>query len=77
MLRAVTCPFCGGHMRDGLLRMRGLETMLWGWVSWEDAEIDARLQVLPPSFFPRPRRPARCCVNCLAVLVDPPATEPS
>jgi hypothetical protein len=75
-----TCPFCGGEMRRGTIRLRGwyAQAVTAIFEAEDRAEDGARekTQVLGPSFLRRGRRGASCCVRCDAVVVDPKPPEP-
>jgi hypothetical protein len=70
------CPFCGGELRRGWVRARGvLLTGLWGSVISVNFEVlDGSREgsvVFTPGWLGRRKRRARCCVACEAVIVDP------
>jgi hypothetical protein len=78
MIHGVECPFCGGELRRGWVRARGvLLAGFWAYmiqVTFEvmDGSRDGWV-VFSPGWFGRRRRRARACVRCDAVIVDPTA----
>jgi hypothetical protein len=76
MILVMNCPFCGGELRRGWVRGRGLLLAgFWAYMVQMTFEVmDGSREgwvVLSPGMFGRRRRRARACVTCDAVIVDP------
>lgn len=76
MIPDMACPFCGGELRRGWVRARGIVLAgIWApelSVNFEVMDGSGEGSVLlSPGWLGRRKRRARCCVSCEAVIVDP------